>query len=74
MIVVKGESHKLSCYVYESVVIVDIIYKVSCCVLEGDSDNGKGRESQSDMLCLGRRGDSGQERFTKYVVFRKARW
>ena len=35
MIVVKGESHKLSCYVYESVEIVDIIYKVSCCVLDG---------------------------------------
>ena len=51
MIVVKGESHKLSCYVYESVVIADIIYKVSCCALEGVVIEVKG-ESHAVSCCV----------------------
>ena len=64
-------------------VIVDIIYKVSCCVLESvvivdrresqsimcsGKHGGSGQKSDGLVLCPGVRGDSGQGRVTKCHV------
>ena len=68
-------NHKVSCCVQQGVVIVDRgESRESQSVMSRLGRRGdSGHNLQGLVLCPGERGDSGQERITKYHVFRKAR-